>query len=236
MTRKPTRHLGHVDVAYSKKHWQLLRRLRCEAVELMKILDVSNLPAVTHGSIARGDVTVKSDIDVFVLNSPSSFAIETALDRAGVQISKRVIIQATPHHVLKGYIEIDDRKTISFPLAKMTQIERGFYRFGGEIHLKGLRDDLRVVGVDKRLMLIVPTEKGHVESNIVGREEEVARLLEISAETVFDRVRALLRRDKLGRTGVFIERMLHYEETFGMALKRLAETKPEVRRRLRYYR
>jgi len=236
MARKPTRHLGQVDVAYSKKHWQLLRRLRGEAVELMKILDFSNIPAVTHGSIARGDVTVKSDIDVFVPNPPSSFAIETTLDRAGVQISKRVIIQATPHHVLKGYIEINDRKTISFPLAKMTQIERGFYRFGGEIDLEGLRSDLRLVGVDKRLMLIVPTEKGHVESSIVGREGEVARLLETSAETVSDRVRALLRRDKLGRTGVFVERMLHSGETFEMALKRLAETKPEVRRRLRYYR
>lgn len=236
MARKPTKHLGHVDVAYSKKHWQLLRRLRGEAVELMEILDFSNILSVTHGSIPRGDVTVKSDIDVFVPNPPSSFAIEATLDRVGVQISKRVIIQATPHHVLKGYIEIDGRKTISFPLAKMTQIERGFYRFGGEIDLEGLRSDLRVVGVDKRLMLIVPTENGHVESSIVGREREVARLLETSAETVFDRVHALLRRDKLGRTGVFVERMLHPEETFEMALKRLAETRPEVRRRLRYYR
>jgi len=52
---------------------------------------------------------------------------------------------------------------------------------------------------------------------------------------VFDRVHALLRRDDVGRTGVFIEKELAPEETFEMALKRLAETKPEVRRRLRLY-
>ena len=47
-----------------------------------------------------------------------------------------------------------------------------------------------MVGVDKRLMLIEPTEKGHVESSIIGKEEYVAKLLGISAETVLDRVHA----------------------------------------------
>ena len=84
-------------------------------------------------------------------------------------------------------------------------------------------------------MLIVPTEKGHVESSIIGREEEAASLIGTSPEIVLDRVRALLRRDKIGRTGVFVEREVTYEETFEMTLKRLAETKPEVRRRLKFY-
>jgi len=52
---------------------------------------------------------------------------------------------------------------------------------------------------------------------------------------VLDRVHALLRRDDVGRTGVFIERELMSDETFEMALKKLAESKPEVRRRLKFY-
>jgi predicted nucleotidyltransferase len=52
-------------------------------------------------------------------------------------------------------------------------------------------------------------------------------------ETVLDRVHALLRRDEVGRTGVFIKKELASEETFEMALKRLADENPAVRRRLK---
>jgi len=52
---------------------------------------------------------------------------------------------------------------------------------------------------------------------------------------VLDRVHALLRRDKVGRTGVYIERELTPEETFEMVLKQLADKNPAVRRRLRLY-
>jgi hypothetical protein len=47
-----------------------------------------------------------------------------------------------------------------------------------------------------------------------------------------DRVHALLRRDEVGRTGVFIQKELSVGETFEMALKRLADQNPAVRRRL----
>jgi len=90
--------------------------------------------------------------------------------------------------------------------------------------------------VDKRLMLIEPTEKGHVESSIMGQEENITRLLSISIETVLDRVHALVRRDEIGRTGVFIERELLPEETFEMVLKKLVDQNPAVRRRLKLYR
>jgi predicted nucleotidyltransferase len=82
-------------------------------------------------------------------------------------------------------------------------------------------------------MLIEPTERGHRESTIVGWEEHVAKLLGISVETVMDRVHALLRRDEIGRTGVFIERELAEDETFEQALKKLADENPAVRRRLK---
>ncbi|MFQ6068050.1 MAG: DNA polymerase subunit beta, partial [Candidatus Bathyarchaeia archaeon] len=188
-----------------------------------------------HGSIARGDVTAKSDVDVFIPNPLSSFRIETTLERANIRINRRLIIQATPYYAVKGYIEINKQQVVSFPLMKMRRVERDFYRFGGEITLAMLEKDKRVAGVDKRLMLIEPTDKGHIESSILGREEQIARFLGISLETVFDRVHALLRRDKIGRTGVFIEKNLAPDETFEMALKKLAETKPEVRRRLSLY-
>jgi hypothetical protein len=203
---------------------------------MMEILEKANIIAITHGSIARGDVTPSSDIDIFLPYPSSSFMIETTLEKADVPTDRRLIVQATPFYAVKGYIEVDKQRTVSFPLVKMRKVERDFYRFGGEITLAMLRDDKRVAGVDKRLVLIEPTAKGHIESSIGGREEEAAKILGLPSEIVLDRVHALLRRDKVGRTGVFIERELTGEETFEMALKKLAETKPEVRRRIRLYR
>jgi predicted nucleotidyltransferase len=96
-----------------------------------------------------------------------------------------------------------------------------------------LMREKRVPGVNKRLMLVEPFSKGHVESNIIGRIEEVAKILKISAETVRNRTIALLRRDKVGRTGVFVQRVLRPEETFEFVLKKLSSQNPAVRRRLR---
>ena len=67
----------------------------------------------------------------------------------------------------------------------------------------------------------------------MGREDAVAKLLDVSVETVLDRVHALLRRDKVGRTGVFIKRELAPTETFEMVLEGLADENPAVRRRRR---
>jgi predicted nucleotidyltransferase len=118
---------------------------------------------------------------------------------------------------------------------KLRPVERDFYRFGGEATLQTIRNKQRILGVDKRLMLIEPTTQGHVESTIVGKEENVAKLLKVSFETVLDRVHALLRRDKVGRTGVFIERELTSDETFEMILQQLVNENPAVRRRLKLF-
>ncbi|MGB9134229.1 MAG: nucleotidyltransferase domain-containing protein [Candidatus Bathyarchaeia archaeon] len=235
MTKKPVRHTERLEVHYDKARWQLLKTLRSQAVNMMEALEKANIATVTHGSIARGDVTPNSDIDIFLTNPPSSFMTETTLEKADIPTNRRLIIQATPFYAVKGYIEVDKQRTVSFSLVKMRKVERDFYRFGGEVTLAMLREDRRVAGVDKRLMLIEPTAQGHIESSTVGREEETAKTLRIPLETILDRVHALLRRDKVGRTGVFIERELTAEETFEMALKKLAETKPEVRRRLKLY-
>jgi len=233
LAKKPILRSERLEVKYDKKHWKLLRQLRAEAIKIMDILHSSRIFSVVHGSIARGDVSEKSDIDIFIPDVVSSFLVETTLERASVHISRRVLIQATPTYSIKAYIEIDEGRSISFPLSKLRKTEREFYKFGGEATLEMLKQEIRVPGVDKRLMLIEPTAGGHVESSIIGRENEVAKLLGVSVETVLDRVHALRRRDKIGRTGLFIEKVLSPEETFESALKELAEKNPAVRRRLR---
>jgi predicted nucleotidyltransferase len=235
MTKKPVKRAERVEVIYDKKRWNLLRELRSNTVQIMEILDKFHLRSIAHGSIARGDVSETSDIDVFLPDPPSSFMIETALERSGVQVNRRVVLQATPLYAVKGYIEIDKQRCISFPLAKLRPVEKDFYKFGGEALLSMLKKDMRASGVDKRLMLIEPTSEGHVESAVVGREEAVANLLGVSLNTVLDRVHALLRRDEVGRTGVFIERELSPDETFELVLKKLADQNPAVRRRLKFF-
>ena len=235
MAKKPVKRAERVEIIYDKRQWKLLKQLRLKAVEILETLDNCHLRSIVHGSIARGDVSETSDIDVFLPDPPSSFIIETLLERSSFPVHNRTIVQATPHYALKGYIELDQQSSLSFPLVKLRPVEKDFYRFGGEALLSTLREEKRVLGVDKRLMLIEPTAEGHTESTVVGREEEIANLLAVSLNTVLDRVRALLRRDEVGRTGVFIEKELAPDETFEQAMKKLAYQNPAVRRRIKFY-
>lgn len=233
MAKKPLRRLEYKEVSYDVKRLAWLEKFRQRALWIMEALKRFELESVVHGSIARGDVTQESDIDVFIPYQFSSFIVETALEQAGIVANRRLVIQATPSYAMKAYIEMNEKTSVSFPLMKMRSVEREFYKFGGEVTLKNLRNRLRVPGVDKRLMLIEPTKGGHRESMIVEREGLVAKMLGISVETVLDRVHAILRRDEVGRTGVFIEKELSNSETFEMSLKKLADRNPAVRRRLK---
>ena len=233
MAEKPDKRPDYTEVTYSSERWELLRMYREKAERLIASLERFHLDAIVHGSIARGDVDKHSDIDIFLPSIQSSFLVETALERANVPLNARMVVQATPTYAMKAYIEVDEAITISFPLMNMRMVEREFYRFSGEVSLQQLQRAVRVAGVDKRLMLIEPTEKGHVESGIAGREEQTAKTLGVAVETVRDRVRALSRRDAVGRTGVFIKKELAPDETFEMVLKRLAGENPAVRRKLK---
>ena len=230
---KPNKHAEYKEVVYSSERWALLEALREKAKRIMQALEVFRLRALMHGSVARGDVNVNSDVDVFIPELQSSFLVETALEKAGMPVNSRLLVQATPNYAMKAHIEVDSKLSVSFPLMCMRRVEREFYRFGGEVNLHQLETGVRVAGVDKRLMLIEPTKKGHVESSIIGCEEQAAKLLGVSVETVLDRVRALLRRDEVGRTGVFVKKELGSDETFELALKRLGDENPAVRRRMR---
>jgi predicted nucleotidyltransferase len=232
MAKKPLKRSEYKEVTYDAKHWTSLDKLREKTIPIMEALEEANLEAIVHGSIARGDVGKRSDIDIFLSNQPSTFRVEAALEKAHININRRLLIQATPTYAMKAHVEIDENMGVSFPLMNLRTVEREFYRFGGEATLEDLENDLRVVGVDKRLMLIEPTHEGHKENTIVGHEEHVAKLLGVSVETVLDRVHALLRRDEVGRTGVFLKKELVEDETFEMALNQLAKRNPAVRRRL----
>jgi hypothetical protein len=233
MAVKPTKPSDYKEVTYTATRWELLRELRKEAVKIMSALEAFHLPSVTHGSLARGDVKKGSDVDVFIGEVQNSFMVETALEKAGVPINARLIVQATPTYAMKAHIEISERITVTFPLMEMRTVEREFYRFGGETNLRQLNDNVIVPGVDKRLMLIEPTETGHLESSVISKEEFAAKVLGISAETVRDRVHTLIKRDTAGRTGVFIKRELTPDETFELALKKSADLNPAVRRRMK---
>lgn len=235
MSKKPVIRPERKEVTYSSSHWEILNQLRGRSLQVMKKLEKYHLQATVHGSIARGDVTQTSDIDMFISNPRSSFSVETALEMSGFEVLERKIIQATPLYALKAYLELEGQTSVSFPLVKMRQVEKEFYRFGGEASVSILEKNKRVLGVDKRLMLIEPTSEGHIETTVINMEKEVSKLLAISQNTVLDRVRALLRRDKVGRTGVFIEKELNPEETFEQAMKKLADKNPAVRRRIKFF-
>ena len=232
MSRKPVKRFEFLEVVYDEEKWELLGRLRAEALEMMEALQRERLNPIVYGSIARGDVWSGSDIDVFVPYVVPSFRVESAIEAAGFEALRRVMVQATPSYAVKAYIEVGEGRSFSFPLVKLRPVEAEFYRFAGSLRLEELRRGLRVPGVDKRLMLIEPTERGHVESSVVGRESYVASRLGIDVRTVLDRVRALTRRDEVGRTGVFLKRELAPGECFEDVLRRLADRNPAVRRRL----
>ena len=233
MAVKPTKPADYKEVNYKAARWALMRELRAEAVKVMAALEAFHLPSITHGSVARGDVKKGSDVDIFIGEVQSSFLVEIALEKAAIPIKARLIVQATPTYAMKAHIEVSERITVTFPLMQMRTVEREFYRFGGEANLMQLKAEARVPGVDKRLMLIEPTDTGHVESSIIGREQFAAKVLGISAETVLDRVHTLMKRDAAGRTGVFVKKELMPDETFELALKKLADLNPAVRRRMK---
>ncbi len=222
-------------VVYDEEHWRLLRSLRAEAERIMEALGRAGLRAIVHGSVARGDVHPGSDIDVFIPFPVPSYRVELALEAAGLRVSHKLVVQATPRSTPKAYLALDaeEKRVVSFPLAKLGKTEYEFYYFGGALGLEELRRGARVPGVDKRLMLIEPLPEGHRESSVIGREAEVARIVGVSVETVLERVRVLTRRDEHGRTGVFVKVELEPWESIEDAVLETARRNPLFRRALR---
>lgn len=220
------------EIIYNKERWDLLKSLRLKALNIVEALVANGFNPIVYGSIARGDVNKKSDTDITILEVVPSYKVEVALENSGFKIVDRVIVQASPRHTVKAHIYLDELTTVTFPLVKMTKIEREFYKFGGELNFEELKKNIRVVGVDKRLMLIEPTNQGHIESSILGREIEVASKLKVSVSIVNERIRVLMRRNSIGRTGVYLKYRLKEDEVFEEVLKRIASEDPALRRML----
>ncbi|MCC6060289.1 MAG: nucleotidyltransferase domain-containing protein [Desulfurococcales archaeon] len=225
---------GYMEVYYEPWRWRLLEEKRSLAIKIMEVLQALYGSLVTHGSIARGDVSVDSDVDVVILDPPNPSLVELTLEKGGFKVRWKELVQATPTYTPKVYLYLDYKGllVVSYPLARLRPREREFYKWGGECTLDDLRKGVRTPGVDKRLKLIEPTDRGHRESPVIGREGYVARLLGISVETVIERVRVLTRRREHGRTGVFLKVELNPEDSVEEAVARVARENPMFRRRL----
>ena len=223
------------SVSYPATHWSQLSQLRKTAISIMKILNEYNLVSALYGSVARGDIHSQSDIDIILLTPISSIQVEFALTSKNIPIYQRRITQATPNLTPKAHFYLDPlhKQCISLPLMPLQSLESEFYKFGGLISLHALLLGTRVPGCTKRLMLIQPTLQGHDESPIKGYEAEAAKIIGVKVAIVHQRARVLTRRAEIGRTGILLSYDLQGDEVFEEVLKRLADTNPIVKRRLR---
>ena len=223
---------GIQKISYTKNQWAHLTNLRKQTTKIMALLIPLN--PIVHGSVARGDVTSTSDIDIMIPHQVSEYQVQIPLDELDLTIEKRLILQATPLAAIKAHLVYTDNVTISFPLVPLYPREIEFYNFGGALNYSNLVEDVRVPGISKALQLITPTATGHLASDVMGASlGKMAKTLNISPATIQERIRVLQRRDKLGRTGVFLREELSFEESFGQALNRISNLNPATRRRIR---
>ncbi|MDI3497799.1 nucleotidyltransferase domain-containing protein [Archaeoglobus sp.] len=222
---------GRKLIEYDQERWNILAEKRERAKEVMESLLSFGIESVVYGSVARGDVNEKSDVDIFIPEVIPSYKVEVALD--GFEVLEKRIVQATPNYAIKGEFVLSDNTTVSFPLVRMREREMDFYRFGGCVDYRGLMEKRRVPGVDKRLVLIIPTGKGHREIPLTDiHPSSVARMLGVSIDIVTERIRVLTRRREVGRTGIFLCETIPSTDCFEQALKEIASRNPVVRRRL----
>jgi predicted nucleotidyltransferase len=219
------------EVIYSEARWRLLRDLRARAIELMEHLEAEGFTCLVYGSLARGDVSRTSDLDILIPYTVSPQLLEYALLKK-TPIVRRVIAQATPYYAVKAYLYVSEKDTVSFPLTPLRSEEMDFYKLAASLTLEELRRDLRRPGINKMLQLIKPTPYGHIELPVLKNLEESARLIGVSPETIMGRARVLLRRREKGRTGLFRSMELDENISFEEALRMLEARNPSLRRRL----
>jgi predicted nucleotidyltransferase len=227
---KVERHVSGREVKYDEARWTLLEGLRDRAVEVQRSLPVDSL---VYGSVARGDVHPGSDVDIVLLDPATSFEVELALEGVGHPVDRSITV-ASPGSVPKANIDLDDGTHVGWPLLTPRERESNFYRFGGSLDALGSGPRDRVPGVSKRLLLIEPTDLGHIESSVVGSEVDAAKVLGLPLDVVSERVRVLGRRDSVGRTGIFRSVPVGEGATFEQVLDALVDSNPAIRRQLRY--
>ena len=221
-----------ISVVYSDRDWLILNSKRNRAIYLLEMFAKEGLNPYIYGSVARGNVHQDSDIDIVFTDQIPSYQIEFLLGKNGFKNNFREIIMATPRDSLKFYIYLSEQECITVPLSKLDIKGMEFYDFGGKVNLKQLKSNIRVSGIDKRLVLIKPTSKGHDEFSIINNECIAAKELGINVETVNERKKVLLKREKHGRTGVFLKKSIELDESTEDVLKKLANKRSIVRKKL----
>jgi len=221
-----------ISIIYSDRDWQILNSKRNRAINLLEMFAKEGLNPYVYGSIARGNVHEGSDIDLIFIQQIPSYRVELALNKNGFENYFREIIMATPKDSIKLYIHLSELESITVPMSNLDKKVSEFYDFGGKVDLSQMKADVRVPGIDKRLVLIKPNSQGHEEFSIIDNEAEAAKTVGISIETLNERKKVLLRREKHGRTGVFLKRELEINESTEEVLKNLASKKSIVRKKL----
>lgn len=232
MSREQILRQHYKEVIYSQEHLELLKKKRIQALNLLELFRRNNLDPYVYGSVARGDVHPDSDIDIAFLYRVPPYKVEYILQKQDIGQYNREIIMATPADSPKLYIYLSELKCITIPLTKLSRSSRLFYDFGGKLDYNQLKRDIRVPGVDKRLVLIKPTEKGYEEFSIINQESVAAKTVGVPISIINERKKVLLRREKHGRTGVFLKEELSLNETVQGALKRLAQENSIIRKKL----
>ncbi len=221
------------EVVYDRRRWDLLSKKRLRAEEVLGHLLSYSVKGYVYGSVARGDVEEKSDVDVVVLNPPTPISLVDEIISFLEHPIKRELIQATPRSTPKYYIHLSEETVISLPIGRLGQRETEFYRFGGMLDLDGIKEGIRVPGVSKELMLIYPTERGHLEFPVKGNEEVVAKVLGVSKGVVEERVSVLTKRKTVGTTGLYLDYTLQIDESLEDAIRRVALVKKGFREKVK---
>lgn len=220
------------EILYNDQHWEIFYQKRELAHDIMKVL--SNFTPFVHGSIARGDVKSSSDIDIIFPQSMDEYQLIQPLETINYDIKERWLEQATPLSAIKAHLVLSPEITITIPLIPFYPRELEFYDFGGKIGLSEVKNRIRVPGINKKLLLITPNEHGHTEYRVTEQNAGIAaKILGISISTILERIRVLERRDKIGRTGMYIKRLVPPDQSFGQVLNEISSNIPASRRRIR---
>lgn len=209
-------------VVYGDEVWSLLRRLRERALMVMSHLEQHGFESIVYGSVARGDVTLSSDLDIFIPIPVPMYKLEYALSLLQ-PIHKRELIQATPYYAPKAYLYLNEKDTVSAPMVPLNRDEEGFYKLAGYLTLEELRRDVRKPGINKALQLIIPTAEGHVEKPLKHSFEEAVKTLDISPDILNSRMKVLLKRREKGHTGVYQHIVLHEGMSFEEAFEKMMQ-------------
>ncbi|MFW9856286.1 MAG: hypothetical protein ACFFFG_14635 [Candidatus Thorarchaeota archaeon] len=228
---KPKQTINRTFHEYSEVEWELFVSFQENALEILIELEKNGLTGgFVHGSVARGDVKATSDIDIYLPLVIPSFLIDLL---PTFRNAERRIMMATPNSVIRGVLSRNDNVSISFPLTVANERDIEFFRFSGLANRLQLQNQQRTPGVTKKLILIEPEGNGYWQTPVLEDKKRVGQLLGISQRMIDERVRVLKRRDRIGRTGVFINVQIQPDENYEQALKKLTDRNPIVRRALR---